>query len=231
MEINFDPNKRFVLIHGANGSGKSTIVDAMDLVCNQCGGSVMERSQTKVKDHLPTIGCSEKDISVSVHSNGKSWSAKLSGSTITTTPADGVPSITVLRRGKILALIEATPSERFNQLKSFIDVEQVQKSEEELGKAIADSKKTSKNFDSVYSAAHLNLSNAYLTEHTKEEEGMTPEEWGKKRSEADMAVVNANLKVLKDIKDCYSELKQLVTTRNQDKETLDKKRVGTQKVK
>ena len=74
-EVVFDPAKPVVFIFGENGSGKSSIVDAIDFVCNQTS-SLADRSSTKPKDHLPTIGHAAKEVKVELEVGGRAWSAK-----------------------------------------------------------------------------------------------------------------------------------------------------------
>ena len=46
VTIDFDTSKPVVIIFGENGSGKSTIIDAIDFVFNDSFGSIDQRSTT-----------------------------------------------------------------------------------------------------------------------------------------------------------------------------------------
>src|SRR5215475_7136875 len=141
-EVVFDPRKPITFIFGENGSGKSSIVDAIDFVCNQAPGSLADRSSTKPKDHLPTIGYKAKDINVEIVCGGRAWSAKFSGAKILSSDEATVPVAHVLRRSRLLTLIEATPAERYKQLQKFIEVEGVEASEQALRDAARDQART-----------------------------------------------------------------------------------------
>ena len=43
-EVTFDTKKSLVMVFGENGTGKSTIADALDLVANKSVGSLEHRS-------------------------------------------------------------------------------------------------------------------------------------------------------------------------------------------
>jgi ABC-type Mn2+/Zn2+ transport system ATPase subunit len=65
-EVHFDTKKALVMIFGENGTGKSTIIDALDLVANRHIGSLHNRSvgqqgQQKM-GFLPTIGKNKKEL-------------------------------------------------------------------------------------------------------------------------------------------------------------------------
>src|SRR5262245_3191855 len=131
-EVVFDPRKPITFIFGENGSGKSSIVDAIDFVCNQAPGSLADRSSTRPKDHLPAIGFQAKDVKVELVCGSRTWSAKLSGAKILSSGEAAPPVAHVLRRSRLLTLIDATPAERYKQLQKFIDVEGVEASEQAL---------------------------------------------------------------------------------------------------
>src|SRR5262249_30538509 len=137
-EVAFDPDKPVVFIFGENGSGKSSIVDAIDFVCNQTAGSLADRSSTKPKEHLPAIGHKAKDIKVEIVCNGHTWNAKFSGAKILSSEQSTLPVAHVLRRTRLLTLIDASPAERYKQLQRFIDVEGVEQSEQGLRDAVRD---------------------------------------------------------------------------------------------
>ena len=44
VEIPFDPHAPITLIFGENGTGKSTICDAIDFICNERFGSLQDKS-------------------------------------------------------------------------------------------------------------------------------------------------------------------------------------------
>ncbi|MCI0336108.1 MAG: AAA family ATPase [Acidobacteria bacterium] len=135
-ELTFDPQKAIVFIFGENGSGKSSIADAIDFVCNRSAGSLADRSSTRPKEHLPAIGHTAKEIKVELVCGGRSWTGKYAGAKIQVNDEAALPVAHVLRRGRLLSLIDATPSERYKQLQKFIEVDGVEQSEQGLRDAV-----------------------------------------------------------------------------------------------
>lgn len=139
LQLDFDTDKPITLLFGENGTGKTTIVDALDAVGNCSKGSLEDKSSTQARDHLPTIGKKPADIRIEVFSGAISWKASLAGNNLTTNPALR-PKIRVLRRSHLQRLIEAQPAQRYEALQHFIDVGKIERSENALKDAATSAK-------------------------------------------------------------------------------------------
>lgn len=138
----FDTSKSLSLIFGENGTGKSTIIDGFDFLCNQSFGSLENYSIGKsAKNFIPSQGIKPADCFVELVSDSNNWQAVLSGSNIAVTPQSALPDARILRRPSILKLIEAKPKERFDELKSFISVPNTDKAETAFRDAIKETDK------------------------------------------------------------------------------------------
>ena len=136
-EIKFG-SKPLILIFGENGTGKSTVVDAIDLVCNESYGTIDERSSATRKDHLPTIGSSTAQVEVEIDFDAGIWKGHLNSSgKVQVSGGSNRPTVRVLRRRSLLKLTEDTPGNRYEQLQSLIDVQGVEKAENQLKEAVA----------------------------------------------------------------------------------------------
>jgi DNA repair exonuclease SbcCD ATPase subunit len=192
-EVLFDPKKKMSLLFGENGTGKSTIVDAIDAVCNQSLGSLEDRGAAS-GGHVASIGAKPADVKVSVRSGEKTWTATLRGTKFSVVPQDSPPRATILRRGQILGLVTAQPAKRYEQLKAFIDVEGVEKSESALKKAIKDAKAASDDAESRMKGAREHLEQACQADQTPDEEAVPVLEWARKRTSADLAALRKRLR-------------------------------------
>ena len=137
-KLQIDSAKPFVVIFGENGTGKSTLVDALDLIANQRIGSLKDRSSASEKKHAPAIGKKCKDIKVTLCRGTDKWEGTYNGTKITVSPTDNRPKIEILRRSQLLKLVEAQPGKRYEVLQQFIDVSSVEGSERALEQAAKD---------------------------------------------------------------------------------------------
>lgn len=136
FEIEFDKSKPAVLIFGENASGKSTIVDALDFVCNKKYGSIEFVSAGSAKtSSLPAIGKSPRDIKVIIRANDKTYSATFSGKDINVSGDSVRPYANVLLRSTILNMITSQPNERYKALESFFSMPFFEKSENSVREA------------------------------------------------------------------------------------------------
>ena len=108
VEINFDTTKPVTLVFGENGTGKSTIADALDFVCNRHFGSLEDRSMSaQPKSHVTSLGQDPKKLKVLLASSVGNFTGTLSKDGPVIAPATGCPDARILRRSNILQLLDA----------------------------------------------------------------------------------------------------------------------------
>jgi hypothetical protein len=131
------------MIFGENGTGKSTLVDAIDFVCNEELGSLEDRSFPDKHRHVASLGASITDLSVSLTFAGQEWHGRMGRQAPVTSSAglDPRPAAHVLRRNNVLDLVEAQPNERYKAISRFIALPAINKTEDELRKAVTDTER------------------------------------------------------------------------------------------
>ena len=134
LDITFE--QKMCLIYGENGTGKTSICDALDFLGNERVGSVIDVGLgTGVHQYWPFLGCSPDSISVSLHANnGDSWTANAIGRTVNVTPSSGRPKVKIWRRSQLFKLLLDKPADKYQVIKPFIDVSKIEHSERELKK-------------------------------------------------------------------------------------------------
>lgn len=137
VDLVFDKSKPVTLIFGENGTGKSTIADAFDFLCNRSYGSLENYSLGEPpKKYMPSFHGTPSSLKVTLVAGASTWVATLGTAGPVVTPQTDCPDARILRRKVILKLIEAQPRQRFEELKTFISVPNIDKSESSLREAV-----------------------------------------------------------------------------------------------
>ena len=210
VEIDFDSSKRITLIFGENGTGKSTIVDAIDFVCNESIGSLGEKSSTSpAKDHLPALGQTAKEIKAEVVCDGKTWKGTFAPrGPITRGDADR-PRARILRRSQILKVIEAEPYKRYEELKTFIAVPGIERSENALRDA---SNKAKQDFEQAIrdqGQAEEQLQQYWQAEGSPDKDSLS---WAASKSAENISELKATLSIATEVFEAMKSCNTLLTS-------------------
>jgi recombinational DNA repair ATPase RecF len=212
VDVHFDPTKAVVLIFGENGTGKSTISDGIDFICNRRYGSLDDRSMSeKPKTHIVSLGQNPKNIKVSLSTTSGDFSAVLSKEGPSVLPSTGCPEARILRRSNILKLLEAQPKERFETLKTFIAISGIEKSENALRSAQRGAKAAADEASRSYLQARDELEKLWVLESKP---GASATEWATTECEKDISGQQKKLnhidKILPGIEALKSKLAELL---------------------
>jgi energy-coupling factor transporter ATP-binding protein EcfA2 len=187
--IELDPNKPMTVMFGENGTGKSTIIDALDLVCNENIGSLSDRSIGGIRiQYLHSVGQQQSELSVEVTTDQGTWTGAVQSNRIVVTNAPGRPQVHILRRARILKLVEATPSERYGELRHFIDVTKVESAENRLSSAIREVEGRNRDYVVRKSEAYMALRRLWEAEGRPG--SATEREWAAEMAAADADALN-----------------------------------------
>jgi len=227
-EVCFDKSKPIVMIFGENGTGKSTLVDAIDFIANGKFGSLADRSVgNQPHTFIQTIGKTARDLMVELTAGGVTWNGTLTGRSPKIT-GGGALRVSILRRARLLQLVEAPPADRYKALKSFIDVQKIETSEQALRDAI---KATETDLERA--TAVLTESTSALEELWKKEgsPGASASAWAKQKAGADASLLKtqlnelqANIRLIENVsakKSEYEEATDTLEARKQGQKIVD----------
>lgn len=198
VTIDFDKNKYAALIFGENGTGKSTIVDAIDFVCNGHYGSLTELSSTKPKSHIVALSSKPKDLKVVLSASDKAWAATLATGGAKCEGPNGKPAAKILRRSQLLKVVNAKPKDRYDALRDFIAVPNIQKCEDELREAVKTAKNDLEEATRAKAQAQTALERFWRDEGSPAKNAET---WGRKRAAENVDRLKARLEESKQAAD------------------------------
>jgi energy-coupling factor transporter ATP-binding protein EcfA2 len=216
--IDFDKSKRITLLFGENGTGKSSIIDAIDFVCNENFGSIADRSVGhKQADYIVTLGSTPDKLEVNVTTSVGTWVGKIGrGSKPTVSGPDGRPKARVLRRSTILNIVMAEPGKKYEALRDFIEVPGCNKNEVALRKAIENEVEVYEKAILAVTEARTNLEKLWTLEG-KPDAGYL--EWANKKTAESKETLSKSLADKKTILDAIASCKN-------GKTSLDKEQIS-----
>ena len=104
FELPFDKDKKLTIIYGENGTGKSTICDALEFMSKGKVGSLDNRGLGKTNKYWNTVGKKPDDVSVTLQTTTTSCNARIVKGNVVVQPTGAHPHVEVLRRSQILDL-------------------------------------------------------------------------------------------------------------------------------
>ena len=139
LELNLD--EKSLLLQGENGTGKSSIVDALEFFFTGNVSHLSKTKSTSLKDHAPNVNFSRKDLKVEIQFEDPSLKLERtldSSFDYPDTLQDYFKSAEkgrfILHRSQILNFIEDIPSKRYKFIGGMFDFQSLESSEEQLRK-------------------------------------------------------------------------------------------------
>ena len=138
IRLDFEKSKNLSLIYGENGTGKTTICDALEFLARDEIGWLKERGLgSGLTKFWHSLGREPGDLCVDLETSTGTCQGKVVKGKPAIGPANLRPRVEVLRRKQVLELVEAQPAKRYDAIKRFIDIEAFEKSEKALRDLVA----------------------------------------------------------------------------------------------
>jgi len=225
LELAFDQSKSVVLIFGENGTGKSTIVDAIESVSM---GSTTFQDDWKLgkgkrkETYIPTLGKKPADVAISMAFGSDTYTAKLSNKGVQLCSTANRPVAKVLRRKSLQTFMDADPAQRYREVAAFLDIPQIEASEASLREALKDAQKQFELATSAYGQAQENLQGLWEAEGSPGlENKQTAESWGREQARSPTEALTARLEELKASLKRIEDLQQKVLAKTTAEQAID----------
>jgi energy-coupling factor transporter ATP-binding protein EcfA2 len=141
FELKFEKNKPICIIYGENGSGKSTVCDALDILANGVLGSLLNKGLSSTTRYWHSTNRDPTDVQIKLASSSETWTAQIVRGKVVTNPPDSRPRVAILRRHQIWDLLAKPPGAKYEALRPFIAIEAIDNSETTLRKLLNSTKK------------------------------------------------------------------------------------------
>ena len=202
LDLGFDDSKPVVLIFGENGTGKSTIVDAIESVG---AGSTTFLDNWKLgkgkrkENYIPALGKTFSDVGISLEFGSNTYAAELTAKGLLLCNTAKRPVTKVLRRKSLQAFMDADPAQRYKEVGKFLDIPQIEASEASLREALKEAEKSYDQAVSATSQAQVNLQGLWEAEGSPGlEQQYNAEVWARKQATTPTEQLKAKLAKLKD---------------------------------
>ena len=167
LDLEFDASKPVVLIFGENGSGKSTIVDAIESVGAGTTAFLNDwkLGQGKRKEgYIPAFGKEPADVAIRLGFCASTYSARLNSRGIQLCRTKERPMTKVLRRKSLQAFMDADPAQRYKEVANFLDIPEIEAAEVSLREALKNAQKQFDLATSAYGQAQESLHGLWQAE-------------------------------------------------------------------
>ncbi len=231
LDLKFDDSKSVILIFGENGTGKSTIVDALECVGN---GTTTFQDDWKLgkgkrkESYIPTLGKSLADVNITLGFGNQTYNATLNAKGIKLCATPGRPKIKVLRRKSLQAFIDADPAKRYKEVSSFLDIPQIEASEASLRQAYKEAKEIYEFSTRATAQAQETLHGLWEAEGSPGlgKEFKNAVAWARKQSKVEIGALEKDLGDLKSGVKLIESLKTNLQSYRQAKRELDQAEKG-----
>lgn len=202
FELQISDSDNLTIIYGENGSGKTTISDAFDLLFKQTSGSLHEKSidgKNKISS-LVSNNANAGDLEVRWEEQGQEIKASIKG-TKPIISGSTPSSLKTLRRVEVSRLVEDTPANRFKRIQDFVSLPSVENEEGRLSSFIKEQESLLQAQLQLAVKVEEDIASFYQTETEFLSPKLPQEKWIESVMNYEGAVIAAHSEKLSDLVD------------------------------
>ncbi len=199
----FEKGKPLTIVYGENGTGKSTICDAFEFIGQGKVGSLEDRGLGRTKRYWPSLGKRSADVLVQLDTSTGKYIGKIDGSNVLIEPANSHLQVEILRRKQILSLIEATSANRYEEVKTFINVSEAQASEEILRNLITELEKKKEQAETIVTESNESIRPFWEAAKMPDND---PLKWAEIEAARDISLAEEEANALEKLHSRYTQL-------------------------
>jgi len=208
-ELKINSKRDLTILYGENGSGKTTISDALEFLFYGQPGSLDEKSLDG-KSKLPALVHAKrqsKDLRVAWEESNSTRVAKLSGTKAVFTGDEPDTKLRTLRRNLITSLIEETPAKRFERIRNFVELPSLEREESALTEFISTHKQRRESQLNTLARSEEELQTLYNDVFSEIPNPPPMEQWIQDTLAESAETVAEELQILKDLEHHLSRLR------------------------
>lgn len=132
--LSFEKHRKLCIVYGENGTGKSTLCDALDLLGTDNVGSLDGRGLGKTEKFLAPLG-QPGPGTIELRTSGPTvYKVTINAGRVKRDTNAPRPQVRVLRRPQVLNIVNASAAERYKTIADLVDVVGVEESEQSLSR-------------------------------------------------------------------------------------------------
>lgn len=200
-ELKINSNRDLTILYGENGSGKTTISDALEFLFYGEAGSLTEKSLDGKSRLSALVHANRKpaDMKVTWEESNRTRTATLKGATAIHSGDISGTKLRTLRRNLITSLIEETPANRFERIRDFVELPSLEREERTLGELISSNKQRQQNQLNAFVRLQEDVQSIYVDVFANAPNAPTIEQWITETLENSQETVEEEIQMLEDL--------------------------------
>jgi ABC-type transport system involved in cytochrome c biogenesis ATPase subunit len=152
-----------IVIFGENGTGKTTILDAIDFACNKRSDVSLKKKSVGKNKHkyLHSISSKLNDLKVNVTTQDDNNCVATLSSSGDVSVSGTLPHAEILRRDSILTIVAGEPKKRFDEIRNMVSFPKIKSIEDALRLAYKNSKQHYDESIKAYQQADTGIKDAW----------------------------------------------------------------------